>query len=41
MKNIYLAVIPALLLALGAGYWAGKTGSGAGEGMPPTAAAGT
>ncbi len=40
MKNIYLAVVPALLLALGAGYWAGKTGSGAGEAMPPTAAAG-
>jgi Cu(I)/Ag(I) efflux system membrane fusion protein len=41
MKNGYLAVVPALLLALGAGYWAGKTGSGAGEAMPPTAAVGT
>jgi Cu(I)/Ag(I) efflux system membrane fusion protein len=41
MKKINLAVVPALLLALGAGYWAGKTGSRAAEAMPPTAAAGT
>jgi Cu(I)/Ag(I) efflux system membrane fusion protein len=41
MKNVYLVVVPALLLALGAGYWAGKTGSGAAEAMPPAAAAST
>ena len=35
MKNLTLAVIPALLLALGAGYWAGKTRPAVSDAMAP------